>query len=109
MSALTILQADPDPFQFINEFLSSPVLRITGQVLILLVVVLWLALVYWTYTDAARRDTANWSLQSSNASFAAGSSYVRIAARWSRGTTSSVRSAPGNSRNPAYTVSGRWT
>ncbi len=58
MSALTILQADPDPFQFINEFLSSPVLRITGQVLILLVVVLWLALVYWTYTDAARRDTA---------------------------------------------------
>ncbi|MBA3426695.1 MAG: double zinc ribbon domain-containing protein [Rubrobacteraceae bacterium] len=54
---LVALQTDPDPFQFINNFLSSPVLRITGQVLVLLAVVFWLALVYWTYSDAARRET----------------------------------------------------
>lgn len=58
MSTLAILQTDPDPFQFISEFLSSPILRITGQLLILLTIVFWLALVYWTYTDASRRDTA---------------------------------------------------
>jgi len=57
-TVLAALQADPDPFQIINDILSSPILRITWQLLILLTVVFWLALVYWTYTDAARRDTA---------------------------------------------------
>ena len=44
-----------DPFQVVSNFLHSPILRISGQLVLLLFVVLWLALVYWTYTDAARR------------------------------------------------------
>jgi len=50
-----LLQQDPDPFQVVTDFLESPILRIAGQLLLLLFVVLWIALVYWTYTDAARR------------------------------------------------------
>lgn len=50
-----LLQQDADPFQIISDFLESPILRIAGQLLLLLVVVFWLALVYWTYADAARR------------------------------------------------------
>jgi RNA polymerase subunit RPABC4/transcription elongation factor Spt4 len=51
-----VLQAqDTDPFQVITNFLESPVLRIGGQLVLLLFVVLWIALVYWTYTDADRR------------------------------------------------------
>lgn len=52
-----LLQQDSDPFSIISDFLSSPLIRIGGQLLILLTVVLWLALVYWTYTDARRRGT----------------------------------------------------
>lgn len=52
-----LLQQDSDPFQIISDFLSSPILRIAGQLLLLLTAVLWLALVYWTYTDARRRGT----------------------------------------------------
>lgn len=52
-----LLQADPNPFQVISDFLNSPILRITGQLLVLLTVILWIALVYWTYTDARRRGT----------------------------------------------------
>ena len=48
-------QQDADPFQIISDFLASPFLRISGQLIVLLFVVLWIALVYWTYTDAARR------------------------------------------------------
>ncbi len=50
-----LLQQDPNPFQVITDFLNSPILRITGQLLVLLTVILWVALVYWTYTDARRR------------------------------------------------------
>ena len=55
MSALLLVQQDPDPFQIISNFLESPILRISVQLVALLFVVLWLALVYWTYTDASRR------------------------------------------------------
>lgn len=51
------LQQDTDPFQIISDILGSPLLRITGQLLILLVIVFWLALVYWTYSDARRRGS----------------------------------------------------
>jgi len=44
-----------DPFQVISDFLASPILRISGQLVVLLFVVLWLALVYWTFVDATRR------------------------------------------------------
>lgn len=50
-----LLQQDADPFQIVSNFLESPILRISGQLIVLLFVVLWIALVYWTYTDAARR------------------------------------------------------
>jgi RNA polymerase subunit RPABC4/transcription elongation factor Spt4 len=50
--SLALLQ---DPFQVISDFLASPVLRIAGQSILLLFVVLWLALVYWTFADATRR------------------------------------------------------
>lgn len=56
LTALFLLQArDSDPFQIITNFLESPVLRIGGQLVLLLFVALWIALVYWTYTDANRR------------------------------------------------------
>src|ERR687885_720381 len=44
-----------DPFQVISDFLESPILRISGRLVLLLFVVLWLALVYWTFADATRR------------------------------------------------------
>ena len=53
-ASLVLLQ---DPFQVISDFLESPILRISGQLVALLFVVLWLALVYWTYTDATRRGS----------------------------------------------------
>ncbi len=53
-----LLQRDSDPFQLISDFLGSPIIRIGTQLLILLAIVLWFALVYWTYTDARRRGTA---------------------------------------------------
>ena len=52
-----LLQQDSDPFQIISDFLNSPILRIAAQLLILLTAILWLALVYWTYTDARRRGS----------------------------------------------------
>ena len=48
-------QQDPDPFQIISNFLESPILRISGQLVLLLFIVLWVSLVYWTYADASRR------------------------------------------------------
>lgn len=57
-SIFALLQQDSDPFQLISNFLSSPIIRIGAQLLLLLTVVLWLALVYWTYTDARRRGAA---------------------------------------------------
>ncbi len=50
-----LLLQGSDPFQVISNFLDSPILRISGQLVVLLFVVLWIALVYWTYTDAGRR------------------------------------------------------
>ncbi|MGH3144752.1 MAG: zinc ribbon domain-containing protein [Rubrobacter sp.] len=50
-----LLQQDPDPFQIMTDFLESPILRISGQLVLLLFIILWIALVYWTYADAARR------------------------------------------------------
>ena len=55
MSYLALLLQDPNPFKVITDILNSSILRITGQLLGLLVIVLWVALVYWTYTDARRR------------------------------------------------------
>ena len=37
--AVLFAQQDPDPFRIITEFLSSPVLRITAQLILLLFVV----------------------------------------------------------------------
>lgn len=51
------MQQDADPFRIITDFLNSPVLRIAGQVLGLLIIIFWLSLVYWTYSDAARRGS----------------------------------------------------
>lgn len=55
MTPTFMLLQSADPFQIISDFLESPILRIAGQLLLLLVVVVWLALVYWTYADAKRR------------------------------------------------------
>lgn len=52
-----LLQQDTDPFRIISDFLGSPILRIAGQLVLLLFVCVWLALVYWTYTDASRRGS----------------------------------------------------
>lgn len=54
---VAFVQRDTDPFRVITDFLNSPFLRIGGQLLLLLAVVMWLALIYWTYTDAGRRGT----------------------------------------------------
>ena len=54
---ILLLQQDTNPFQIISDFLGSPLLRIAGQLLLLLTVIFWLALVYWTYADARRRGT----------------------------------------------------
>ena len=53
--ALLLQGQDTDPFQVITNFLESPILRIASQLVLLLFIILWIALVYWTYTDAARR------------------------------------------------------
>jgi len=55
VSAPLAFQQDPDPFKIISNFLESPILRISGQLVLLLFIVLWVSLVYWTYTDARRR------------------------------------------------------
>ena len=55
MRFLLAFQQDPDPFQIISSFLESPILRISGQLVLLLFIVLWVSLVYWTYADASRR------------------------------------------------------
>lgn len=54
---LVLLQEGPDPFQTINDFLSSPYLTIGFRLVVLFFVVLWLSLAYWTFTDAGRRGT----------------------------------------------------
>lgn len=51
------LLVQADPFQLISDFLNSPALRLVFQLVILLTIVFWLALVYWTYTDASRRGS----------------------------------------------------
>ncbi len=53
--ALLLQGQDADPFQVITNFLESPILRIASQLVLLLFIVLWIALVYWTYADARRR------------------------------------------------------
>ena len=64
MRSLLALQQDTDPFQIISNFLESPILRISGQLVLLLVIVLWVSLVYWTYADASRRGAMSvlWGL-----------------------------------------------
>ncbi|MHB0976573.1 MAG: zinc ribbon domain-containing protein [Candidatus Aquicultorales bacterium] len=44
-----------DPFQAITDYLQSPAFRLTVNLFILFVVVLWGSLVFWTYRDARRR------------------------------------------------------
>ncbi len=56
---IALLLQDSDPFQIISNLLNSPVLRISGQLIALLFIVLWIALVYWTYTDAGRRGATS--------------------------------------------------
>jgi RNA polymerase subunit RPABC4/transcription elongation factor Spt4 len=60
-ASIALLQ---DPFQVVSDFLASPILRISGQLVLLLFVVLWLALVYWTFADATRRGAVRlfWGL-----------------------------------------------
>src|SRR3712207_9010194 len=64
MRFLLAFQQDPDPFQIISNFLESPILRISGQLVLLLFIVLWVSLVYWTYADASRRGSMSvlWGL-----------------------------------------------
>lgn len=51
-----ILQAkDSDPFSVIGNFLNSPLLKFALQMVGVFVIILWLSLVYWTYSDAGRR------------------------------------------------------
>ncbi len=59
LAQMALLLQDSDPFQIISNFLDSPILRISGQLIVLLFVVLWIALVYWTYTDAGRRGATS--------------------------------------------------
>jgi RNA polymerase subunit RPABC4/transcription elongation factor Spt4 len=56
---IALLLQDSDPFQIISNLLNSPILRISGQLIALLFIVLWIALVYWTYTDAGRRGATS--------------------------------------------------
>jgi RNA polymerase subunit RPABC4/transcription elongation factor Spt4 len=58
-SPVLFAQQDADPFQIITDFLASPFLRIMGQLVLLLFVAVWVAFVYWTYTDAGRRGTSS--------------------------------------------------
>jgi RNA polymerase subunit RPABC4/transcription elongation factor Spt4 len=53
--ALLLQGQDADPFQVITNFLESPILRIASQLVLLLFIILWISLVYWTYIDARRR------------------------------------------------------
>ncbi len=53
-----LLQTDSDPFQVVDELLSSPLLTLGLRLVALFFVVLWLALVYWTGADAGRRGAA---------------------------------------------------
>ena len=55
LPALLLQGQDADPFEVITNFLESPILRIAGQLVLLLFIILWIALVYWTFTDAGRR------------------------------------------------------
>lgn len=50
-----VLQQESDPFQVVSDFLNSPFLALAFRLFVLFFVVLWLALVYWTFTDAGRR------------------------------------------------------
>ncbi len=59
IATLMFAQQDTDPFQIITDFLQSPFLRVSFQVVLLLFVVIWIALVYWTYADAGRRGTSS--------------------------------------------------
>ena len=52
------LQADP--FQSISEALESPLLTLGLRLTLLFFAVLWLSLVYWTFTDAGRRGAMRW-------------------------------------------------
>jgi len=55
-----LLQQDPDPFEIINNVLESNILSTALQVVGVLIIVLWLALVYWTFADALRRGATSW-------------------------------------------------
>lgn len=55
-----LLQTDGDPFQAINDFLGSPLLVLGLRLVALFFAILWLALVYWTFTDADRRGAMRW-------------------------------------------------
>lgn len=61
MSGAPVILQSTDPFKVIRNILESPILRIAGQLLLLLIGILWLALVYWTFADARRRG-AIWPL-----------------------------------------------
>ena len=50
-----LLQTDPDPFRLISDFLHSTYLRLGLWFVASFFAVLWLSLVYWTFTDAGRR------------------------------------------------------
>ncbi len=60
MKGLAFLQTDSDPFQAISELLDSPVLMLGVRLVLLFFAILWLSLVYWTFTDAGRRGAMRW-------------------------------------------------
>ena len=54
------MQTDGNPFEAINDFLGSPLLTLGLRLVALFFAILWLALVYWTFTDADRRGAMRW-------------------------------------------------
>ena len=57
---VALFQTDADPFQVVNDFLESPILTLGLRLVTLFFVILWLALVYWTFADAGRRGAMRW-------------------------------------------------
>lgn len=54
------LMSQVDPFQTISDMLRSPVLTLGLRLALLFFAVLWLSLVYWTFTDSGRRGAMRW-------------------------------------------------
>ncbi len=64
MNLALVMQQGPNPFKIITNILTSPILKLAGELLLLLIIILWLSLVYWTFADASRRGAIRflWAL-----------------------------------------------